>query len=250
MTEVARSFNVRDLGGLRTVDGRRIRDGVLFRSEALDVLDEPSLGLLEDVRLVIDLRTAVETDASAVRWPRAVPETVSVPVLDPHRVGGVELMSRMGTDPDFALSYMTEIYAEILDALPNRCLKELADRVGGRGQVPVLIHCAAGQDRTGVLVAVLLSALGVPREAVVADYVRSADSWDLAQLTRWMRGELGPDRAISPDALGNLRALARHIETVLDRLVAEHGSIEAYWAAGGVDASALEAMRSVLCTSP
>lgn len=247
MTEVTRSYNVRDLGGLSTTDGRRIRDGVLFRSEALHALDDPSFGLLADVRLVVDLRTSAEEDGPP-RWLEGkTPETVQVPLLPMHRIGTPELMTRMGTDPEFALTYMTEIYGEILDALPVRCLREVADRVGG-GQVPVLVHCAAGQDRTGVFMAVLLLALGVPREAVVADYVRSADAWDLEQLERWMRGQLGPDHAVSQEALGNLRALARHIETVLDRMLAEHGSVEAYWASGGVDADALEAMRSVLCT--
>lgn len=248
MTDGARLYNVRDLGGLPTADGGRLRPGVLFRSESLAVLDEPALRLLADVRLVIDLRTDAEAEAVAGRWLGAeVPETLSVPLLPAYRVGSPELMVRMGTDPDFALTYMTEIYVEILDALPSRCLREVADRVGA-AQVPVLIHCAAGQDRTGVFIAVLLLALGVPREVVVADYARSADAWDLAQVARWMQGALGPAHDISQEALGNLLALERHIETVLDHLIAEHGTVAAYWASGGVDAAALEAMRQVLCT--
>jgi protein-tyrosine phosphatase len=239
--------NLRDLGGLPTDDERTIRPGLLFRSEAPDTLSEDDRRRIADLALVFDLRAAGEAEALASRPANeGTAEIVEVPLMAGQRVYGTEVLVGLGTDPAYSLQYMTDLYADLLAKLLEGGLREFAERVGGKRQVPVLVHCTGGQDRTGVMIAVILLALGVPRDVVVADYIRSIDSWSLARITDWMHGALGPETTLVDEALEQMLAHPHHIERAIDHLLATHGSIEGYWSTAGVDAADLERLRSVL----
>ncbi len=242
------SENFRDLGGLPVGGGGQIRPGTLFRGEAPEALSEASRKSLGEIRLVVDLRSSGEAASESV-WPSSsAPDIVRLPLVPGQRLYGPDTVLRLATEADFALEYITDLYADLLRLLPDAGLSDLAERIGHRRQVPVLIHCTAGQDRTGVLIAVLLLALGVPRDVVVADYARSAESWNLARCAHWTHDALGPGRhTLSKVALRQTMALARHMEKVIDRIDDDYGSIEAYWASAGVDAAALRNLREVLC---
>lgn len=158
------AFNFRDLGGLPLPDGRRIRHGRLFRSDTLQALTVRDVTiLLEDIGLktVIDLRLAEE-----------VREQGRGLLGESGRVGFV--------DAPFGMASTDGIPAdEVLDRLYERCLvsdslPRAVQCIAEHAHAPVLFHCAAGKDRTGIVAATVLGLVGVDEETIVADYLRSA----------------------------------------------------------------------------
>ncbi|WP_019873413.1 tyrosine-protein phosphatase [Sporichthya polymorpha] len=243
--------NLRDLGGFSLAQGGVTRSGVLFRSEAPNFLSEADRRGLDQIQLVLDLRSPGEGAAREELWfaPHA-PETVALPLWSNTRLSA-EAALEMCRDEEVALDYMERTYREIVEALPRVALAEVAHRLGEREQVPALIHCTGGQDRTGVLVAVLLLVLGASREAVLEDYARTTLSWDLERMSRHMQAMLGAEeRDLVDTAVGRIVADPRYLEGALAQIESSYGSVAGYWAAGGVDSAAVERMRRVLCVAP
>ena len=151
--------NLRDLGGLQTGEGRRLRHGILLRSDVPQVGDTEPSSIAWPPSLVVDLRSA--TDREAVHpLDQAGTQVVWVPMAadaDPST-----MLSHHGT-LDISL-----LYRRILDALAVSMTTIFDLLLHTHG--PTLVHCVAGKDRTGVLIAVLLAAAGVSRRQIVADY--------------------------------------------------------------------------------
>jgi protein-tyrosine phosphatase len=171
----------RDLGGLPAADGRRVRPGRLLRAASLGRLTDADVALLHDlgVGLVIDLRDGSEIAAAPPdRLPPGA-RSLALPVFDPrHPLFGYVAGLLAGRDPqvpreilvDGPEAAMTGIYRWFVTADLARSRFAAAVRAVAGADGPVLFHCSAGKDRTGWLAAVLLHALGVPREVAAADY--------------------------------------------------------------------------------
>ena len=165
--------NLRDLGGLTTYDGRSTRPGRLLRSATPYFLDARQASVVVDdlgLRLRVDLRTPGEvagaTSAALAARERAV-------LLAPLRSGG----SGGAADRDDPAASMAAHYLRFLDhAQP--AFAAITAALTEPGQVPALVHCTMGKDRTGVVVAVLLSAVGVRDEEIVDDYALTAGRTD------------------------------------------------------------------------
>lgn len=155
--------NLRDLGGQPAGDGVVTRAGVVYRSDAPHVGDRGPADLSPwPPKVVVDLRDSAE--AGDQEHPLAAVATVhSVPLLEEVRDADVEL--------DDAAHELTALYQSIVQGAPKKLVEVFRIVLDADG--PVLIHCAAGKDRTGVVSAMLLSAVGVRRDAIVADYVRT-----------------------------------------------------------------------------
>jgi protein-tyrosine phosphatase len=167
----------RDLGGIATGDGRRVRRGRLFRSEALTepcLEDRATLSAL-GLRLVCDLRNASERAAwPCLTWLEPAPQWLNLELteaLRPHTHPMLERM-RAGPCPATALAMMLCTYS----SLPAAAAPHLRALFGqlATGQVPALVHCSAGKDRTGFVAAMLLGTLGVPRQLIYDDYLHTA----------------------------------------------------------------------------
>jgi protein-tyrosine phosphatase len=167
------AFNFRDLGGYRTRDGARIRWGQLFRSDSLARLTKADLAYLRrmHLRLVCDLRTANEVKRS----PNLFPDSESVAhirlAMRQGRLDPIDAYERLQQGDASWLSedYMLQGYrwnSEKYAAAWKRFFHLLIEP----GNRPAVFHCTAGKDRTGVGAALLMLALGVPEEAVIADY--------------------------------------------------------------------------------
>jgi protein-tyrosine phosphatase len=156
--------NFRDVGGLPTRAGGHIRSGVLYRSDAPHPGDAPPDGVSWPPATVIDLRSLEEAGGE---HPLASADT------DVH---SIPLMAEAG------IVRLAENPPE-LDAgvagLYRRTLRKVGPsfaavaRLIGASDGPTLVHCTAGKDRTGLVIAVLLAAAGVDREDIVADYIRT-----------------------------------------------------------------------------
>jgi protein-tyrosine phosphatase len=176
--------NVRDLGGLETADGGRTAAGVLLRADNLQGLSARDVAHLVGhlgVRVVVDLRTGVEIelegpgplvadDRVEIRHRSLLPEAgertdVSVDGLLPWQ--GRPLRG----DPDETPAVRS--YLGYLRDRPDSAVAALRDVAHGDGAA--IVHCAAGKDRTGTVCALALAAVGVTREAIVADYAATGE---------------------------------------------------------------------------
>lgn len=182
MPQLTQVFNLRDLGGLPTGDGRRVRHGRLYRSDsphratAEDVAALQALGL----GLVIDLREASEREQFGIAAAEVATRHAHLPVFD---VGGgpnprvergmAEAARRHGRAGEY-LFMLEHGHATFVGAL-----EALADP----DHLPALFHCAVGKDRTGILAALVLTLVGVPPEEVATDYARSHEG--MVALVEW-----------------------------------------------------------------
>lgn len=173
--------NFRDLGGYDAQDGRRVRSGLLYRSDQLHALSERDLMVLDrlGIRLVCDLRTAGERDQRPSRLPpRPELRTAHLPI---QPTADSELARRLrdgelagyrpaAGEPEPDTTAMMEGFYRsfIVDHQAQWC--RLFDLLTGDESHPAVIHCAGGKDRTGVACALIHSALGVPRQTILEDY--------------------------------------------------------------------------------
>jgi protein-tyrosine phosphatase len=167
--------NFRDLGGLAAEDGRRLRKGALLRSDRLCDLTHADWRVLAQAELatICDLRSNAERE----RHPNAVPETIRAKVLefDIHNDlrADQRLVGRLSQMPTAAGA--VEVMSGIYSDFPREfvaVLRVIRDHLLAGG-TPLLIHCTAGKDRTGFVVAVLLRMLGIAPEQIEADYIAS-----------------------------------------------------------------------------
>jgi protein-tyrosine phosphatase len=220
-------LNVRDLGGL-PANGGEIRPGALIRSDSHGKLTEHGVQAVTTygVTRIIDLRR--ETECVAEPSPFAdKPLYRNLPVQDP-------------ADPHDGLHLtLAEIYIKLIDRRPELYAATVAAIIdappGG-----VVVHCAGGKDRTGLVIAMALTVAGVDRDVIAADYavtelrLREINEQYLAGITDETRRErIRNLQATKPETM---------IET-LDHVDAAHGGVAAYLAKGGFDAARQETLR-------
>ncbi len=227
-------LNFRDLGGYPTIDGRSVRSGLLFRSDALHHLTPADVTLVRDrLRIgdVIDLRSTAELRADGQGPLAAEPIRFHhVPLFDGDMgAGRAEAAAHTLADRYVLL-------AEFARDAMARVVGLLADAPG-----PAVYHCAAGKDRTGVVSAVVLGLLAVEDEVIVADYATTRENLD-AIIERLLatRGYRTMLAALPPDTL---HAEPETMRTLLARIRERYGSMRGYALAAGVSEEALARLR-------
>ncbi len=247
---LASAFNLRDFGGHRTRDGRQVRTGMLYRSGTMALLTDADADALRalGIRAICDFRRPSERVEEPTSWHG---DDVEYFCRDYSEHSGVlsEILRSDRATPADMHDAMVRVYCAIATDHADAYRAMFGQMLSGR--LPILINCAAGKDRTGVGAVLILWALGVPREAILEDYLATNEhadwTWRLAQtesrLTRALR-----DRAdvVAPI----LRADAAYLEALFDTLDHQHGGIDAYLAQVlGVDADARAALQDALLTS-
>jgi hypothetical protein len=235
---LAGAFNFRDLGGYPTDDGRRTRWGRVFRSDTLGELTDEDLDVLRGLGLatVVDLRTAAEVERDGrVHLGDHGLDYVNLSVLP--KEGGESAAAPSG-DADLSERYLWYLQAGRVPL--TTALAMVADP----GAHPLVFHCTAGKDRTGVLSALVLSCLGVTREAVVDDYVQTAARLDLI-LQRLRRHPVyGP--AVGEAPPGRFRVEAATMERFLSGLDSRFGGAAAWARSAGVPPATLAALAEAM----
>lgn len=231
------AFNIRDLGGYATTDGRSVRWQVLYRADGLHRIPAGAASSIEHLgwRTVLDLRTTGEVDAGAFRAEGH--DVIHLPIL--RATWGIPEVTDI--EP---VGFLSTHYLQMLDEGAAAIAAAFAI-LASSPRLPAVFHCSAGKDRTGVLAALVLSTIGVPDDVVVADYHLSAGA--VEQLVAWLtatRPDLSEEMSHQPKAFLSCPPEAMH--TFLDALRARHGSVEGYLLGIGVSPSVLADLRSGL----
>ena len=243
---LASADNFRDVAGTGagypTVDGRRVRRGVFYRSNELQLTAEETLTLTGlGLRAVHDLRTAVEVEAH----PDAVLPGATWRQLD---VTGIPMDDVVDLeDVPAALALMERVYRAFVEEPRARAafgtlLRRLAEDDG-----PQLFHCTAGKDRTGWASALLLHVAGVPDGLIVEDYLLTNDYTQSSRARYLTMAEtaFGPDKVPVYERV--LVADPDYLSIARDAVVASYGDLGGYLTEGlGLGAAILERLRERL----
>jgi len=234
-------YNFRDFGGYAGLDGRAIKTARLFRSAHLAALTDEDLSSISglDINLIVDLRYAPERKRQPSRFPTPTPHLHEYPdataakkaKVAPHEAFlETELYTAEDAHRYMIGSYTARPHDAGFQAISKDTLRFMASsedtEVAG-----VLIHCAAGKDRTGTLCALIQAALGVSREDVMADYMMTLEAVDIDEI-------IGPaaemfskryGRKIDAEALWPMFGVVPDfLEVALDGMMDGSGNIESY----------------------
>jgi protein-tyrosine phosphatase len=232
-------FNVRDVGGYETADGRAVQWRRLYRAGGPHAATSRDIDALRhlNVATIVDLRTADELRERGryVEFlaPRA---THHLPMLDV--LPGEQDLARFA-DATFVADHYFEMLAIASDAIAE-ALSILTDP----SAYPAFVHCSAGKDRTGVLVAVILGALGVDDDTIIEDYALSGPAM-AAMFEFFTRSSPDARERLERNAPAILAADPDAMRGFIARLRASYGGFEGYVDSLGV-ASAIPHLRSAL----
>ena len=246
------AYNLRDIGGYETVDGRMTRPRTLYRSDSLHNLAPDSQRALvsEGLRTVVDLRVTeavtqhpnvfVESTEVNYNWVNVMGDEPLVEVSDIN-------VSALGPDrpPD--------IYAAILD-VRREWMGRVVKLLAAPGTLPALYHCNSGRDRAGLVTMLLLSIAGVPAETIVEDYSSSATYL-------WRRipdREAGARLRLDPEGFDDSEEFQQAFETErniapphamrtsIEHLQREYDGVRPYLTGAGVTDEELERLRAAM----
>lgn len=249
--ELEGADNVRDLGGLSTSDGRAILPARLIRADSLQDLSEADVRRLVDdlhVTAVADLRTGVEVTGEGpgplTREPAVEVRHLS---LFPEPADGVEVSG----DEPVVLPWkerdaergrgVSGVYLRYLDDRPDSVLDAL--RLIAETPGATIVHCAAGKDRTGTVIALTLVELGVASEQIVADYALSAERVE-AILDRLVTRRTYATHLVGEESADSHKPKAETMRRLLAALDETYGGVPSWLRAHGwteQDAAALRA---------
>jgi protein-tyrosine phosphatase len=247
--------NLRDVGGYRTYDGGIVARGLVYRSDTFhpmsdeDVTRLESLGLRND----FDLRTTAEVKAKPDRMPPGVQYHMLNVLADAKSSAPAEIEALMH-EPKKANAALgggkiekmfTDAYREFI-SLPSAkaSYRTLFRSLADRDNLPAVFHCTTGKDRTGWAAAALLTLLGVPKETVMADFMRT-NEYTLPQFKPVIDEFVaaGGERAIAEAVFG---VKPEYLEASFDEMHKRYGTIERYFSEGlGIDAGGQEALRKL-----
>jgi protein-tyrosine phosphatase len=232
--------NFRDLGGYRTIGGKSVRRGAVFRSAHLGNLTAPDRAALAQlgVRTIVDLRGVSE----AAETPHQV-EGVDCRIVGAHIEPQLGDKIRNAIDagtatPHLVMGYLTDHYRDY----PRRCapgFRTLFGTLCDGEHRPLVFHCTAGKDRTGFASALLLTLLGVPWETVLQDYLHTNEVWT-GHVGRYPELDIDTRAAI-------IEARTPYLEAAFEIVHADYGGPEGFAdRALGLDALARERLRAEL----
>ncbi len=225
-------LNFRDFGGYGTSDGRTVKTGLLYRSGTLSSATEKDQGQLLrlGIKLVIDLRTERERRARPDQLPKPI-VSVAIPIkTSKHNESGffwqlLSLLFGQARKIDYH-QLMREVYQEYVTHFQlefARVLRLIADP----HNLPVLVHCTGGKDRTGFACWLIHSLLGVPHEIAIADYLKTnhASLSSNPEIQRWIK-TLSFFRISRDKFLPLLEARADYLNAAQQQIISSFGSIE------------------------
>jgi len=221
--------NFRDLGGYRTADGHTVKWGKLFRSGSMTGLTTADYATLEKmgIRVVCDLRDSRERKAEPVNWPEpGAPRVLTTDyLLDQSALMPPGAMATW--TPELARATLAASYPHLLAQFNDQYTRMFAQLLAG--DAPLAFNCSAGKDRTGIAAALLLTALGVPRQTVIDDYLLTNQTLNTASLMNGKATANSPMAKLPPGVLqAFLGADRSYIEAAFAVIDAHRGGANGY----------------------
>jgi protein-tyrosine phosphatase len=236
-------FNVRDLGGYLGADGRRVRWRTVFRADGLHRMSDDDLARFAElgVHTVLDLRTHVELEERG-----RLGGSGGIDIRHHHLPLLQEHWDPESYDPAVGpVRFLADRYLDMLEG-GREAIGEALKIIADPETKPLVFHCAAGKDRTGVLAALTLSLLGVDDDDVAADYALSAEAVD--RFGAWLartRPEQAQEMSLTVPE-GFIAAPHEAMLQFLDELRERYGSVEEYAAHAGLTTAEIKALRAHL----
>ncbi len=245
---LAGALNFRDLGGYFTQDGRSVRWRILYRSGTTHALTAEDLQVISDsgIRYAYDLRSNRERS----KYPSRLTEIANLRYRfrDHEQLPGnlKQLLRSADGRPEHSRRRMLSMYRQLpyeFQAPLQSIFRHLID-----ADLPLVFNCTAGKDRTGVAAALIFAALGVARDAILEDYLLTAEFFERS--CEVLIGEVNggsyegvPREVWEPF----MRVYPEYLNAMFDELDASHGSVARYLGAQlGIDGAALERLRDNL----
>jgi protein-tyrosine phosphatase len=251
MTIALSGINFRDLGGLRARDNATIRPGLFYRSEGPARMIEDHHAELRalGVRTVCDLRSAGEVSAAPHTWCGPECRVLNLEMTTDVRANDGDAWAVIRAEPTAAnlARAMTSTY----QVMPHALLRHVSVITSAltAGETPLVIHCTAGKDRTGVAVALFLALLGVSNEDIFADYAKSAQFMNNPHMNATVAQTL-EDGIGTPPTAEMMRIMmgidAGYLSTAFTEVERQWGDITGYFGAGGVDSHGQQRVRDAL----
>ena len=216
---MAGGYNFRDLGGIPGADGKRVVWGTFIRADGLNTLTDDDLAYLASmpVKTLVDFRSDMEAYRSPDRVPTSVKTLVHLPVTPGHLLSD---SGRRFGDYESAKAFMLDMYRDLaLNDDTVKTYRRFFAQVQNASCLPILFHCTAGKDRTGIAAALILFALGVERELVLENYEES---------TLFLDKKYAPAIEKRPELKDLFSAERIYLEEALALIESKHGSVLAY----------------------
>ncbi len=234
--------NFRDVGGIRAATGRSVRLNKMYRSASPGYLSEEDAILVRQLGLstIVDLRTEAERIADGV-----APDALGAHVLHVPFIGQLWDHEGVVTDSD-AATFLGERYIDMLE-VGGDALAEVISAIAFRPG-PVLVHCMAGKDRTGLVVAAVLSMLGVDETQIILDYEKTSSAMGaLRELVTLRKPDSGEQFAKLPAVF--LEAPGDAMRLALGHVRSVSGSMERFLIERGMGVHTATMLRNNLLTS-
>ena len=247
--------NLRDVGGYRTADGGVVALGLLYRSDTFNPMSDEDVEKLASLNLKnnYDLRTAPEVRAKPDRMPAGVQYHMLDVLADAKSSAPAEIEALMHEPKKANVSLgdgkiekmFTDAYREFISLPSARAsYRTLFLALTDRGNLPAVFHCTTGKDRTGWAAAALLTLLGVPKDTVMADFMRT-NEYTLPQFKPVIDEFVaaGGERAIANAVFG---VKSEYLEASFGEMRKRYGTIEGYFSEGlGIGPGEQKALRDL-----
>ncbi|WP_053075101.1 tyrosine-protein phosphatase [Ornithinibacillus californiensis] len=224
------SFNFRELGGYETTEGRKVKRGMLFRSGNLSMITKADIDVLKklEIKNICDLRDQDEVtkhpdpEIDGVSWNHVSLINDDHAVRQPGDLSSFE-SKLMNSKPGEMLMNLNRQMVANTDGF-RKVFQVLLDNPGK----PMLFHCMAGKDRTGVVAALLLSLLGVTREVIEKDYLATNEAAEEIEAGFEQIGYTIPDFIDQEIVDALYEARIEYIGEFFNQIDKEYGSVESY----------------------
>jgi len=231
-------FNFRDIGGYRNQEGKRIKKGLYFRAGRQDRMSDKDLSQLSDLKIStqIDLRRPDEVLEQGKGPLEAMGAKYTNIAVIPE--GGSDQLSRLVGDTGIS----GKRYLGYLEFGPTTWLR-LFGILANEDNLPVVLHCTAGKDRTGVSTAFLLSILGVSRDVIEADYLLT--NLDTERQADFIERNVGYPEGYDREKMISIAGVPKDaMKVFLDGMESKWGSAVEYLEKIGVTQEQMEAIRT------
>jgi len=245
------NINFRDVGGSLTTGGQRVRKGLLYRSGVWQKLKDADLQLVKSlgIQTIVDLRSLEEQERDPSNLPGRLKVSLPCNIDKMTRDRLKPLVFKRDAD-DQIIQVINSVYTEMVQIMVDPMV-QIIRLILTPDRLPLLMHCRAGKDRTGVAVAMLQWFLGMDRDSIIKEYLRS-NLFLMPKISKTHKRVRLLTLGLIPKA--NMQAAfevrEQYIQTTFRLVEEQFEGIEAYFRSGGITNEELSQLKMALLENP